>query len=443
MSQRFNFEQGKTTLQAILDRANKVTFSQLPLPWFMLFSVIIYLGMYLEVIPVNMIGGLAIILSLGWLLGWLGGVIPFINKIGGATILSMLVPSLLRYYQLLPVNSLEAVQSLMIEADFMNLYVYALVLGSILSINRLVLIKGLTRMMIPLAVGFCLALLIPTTIGALLGLGFRHSFFFIVAPVLSGGLAAGVLPLAAGLSEVSDQPYGELIAMLIPGSIIGNLVAVGAAACLKQLGKQRSHLSGNGQLIKTKQAMTVSEIPQPLETPLVHQLIGTGLFTLTAIVILGAIIQRIFPLPLAVIIIIVCLALKLGGILPPVIEASTSHFNGLLSSIFTYAILVSMGFVYLDLEHLLAVLTWQYLLVIATVILTLVCTGFFLAPRLNMYPVELGVISLNQAAMGGMGNITILATSDCEPLMPFAQVATRVNGVVTISLMVTLYQLFS
>lgn len=443
MSQRLDFKQGKTTFQAMFDRANEVTISQLPLPWFLLFSLIIYLGMYVEVIPVNMIGGLAIILSLGWLLGWLGGVTPVINKMGGATILSMLVPSMLRYYQLLPQNSLAAVESLIIEADFMNLYVYALVLGSILSINRLVLIQGLTRMLIPLAVGFTLALLIPSTVGASLGLGFRHSFFYIVAPILSGGLAAGVLPLAAGLSEVSGQPYGELIAMLIPGSIIGNLVAIGAAACLKQLGKKRPHLTGNGQLIKTKQTMTLSNTPKTMETPLVHQLIGTGLFVLAAIVILGALIQRVVPLPLAVIIIIVCLVLKLWGILPAVIEGSTSHFNAMLSNIFTHAILVSMGFVYLDLEHLLAVVSWRYLLVIVSVILTLVSTGVLMAQRLNMYPVELGVISLNQAAMGGMGNITILATSDCEPLMPFAQVATRINGVVTISLMVTLYQLFS
>lgn len=442
MSQRLKLKESETAFQAMLSRANEVSVSQMPLPWFLLFSTIIYLGMYLEVIPVNMIGGLAVILSLGWLIGWLGSATPVLNKIGGATILSMLVPALLRYYQLLPHNSFAAVESLMIQADFMNLYVYALVLGSILSINRLVLIQGLTRMMLPLIVGFALALLVPSTIGAMLGLGFRHSFFYIVAPVLSGGLAAGVLPLAAGLSEVSGQPYGELIAMLIPGSIIGNFIAIGAAAALKQLGKKRPDLSGQGQLIKTKQTMTVSDSQESVKTPLGHQLIGTGLFTLATIVILGAIIQLLVPLPLAVIIIILCLMLKLWGILPSVIEGSTSHFNAMLSSIFTHAILVSMGFVYLDLEHLIAVLSWRYLVVIVTVILTLTATGVLMAQFLNMYPVELGVISLNQAAMGGMGNITILSTSGCEPLMPFAQVATRINGVATITLMVTLYQLF-
>ena len=38
--------------------------------------------------------------------------------------------------------------------------------------------------------------------------------------------------------------------------------------------------------------------------------------------------------------------------------------------------------------------------------------------------------------MGGTGNVAVLATSDRQEMMPFAQVSTRIGGAITISLMI-------
>lgn len=443
MTEQFKQPSARTTTQTLLERANKTKISQLSLPWFLFLSAIIYVGMYLEVLPVSMIGGLAILLSLGWLLGWIGGIIPGFKAIGGSTILSMLVPSAMVYFNVIPENALAAVNRLMLEADFQNLYVYTLVLGSIMSLNRVILIRGLTRMVIPMVTGFVLALLIPSLIGAALGIGFLDSLFFIVAPVMSGGLVVGVLPLAAGFSESSSAlPYGELIALLLPGAIVGNLVTIAAAATLNQLGKRKPHLTGNGMLVKTGQTMIAKKEDVPIHAPLSHQLIGTGLYFLTAVVVFATMIHQLIPLPLAVIVILLCLIFKLFGLLPPVIESSSAHLNMLLSSIFTNVILVSIGIIHLDLGNVLAVLTWQYLVVIVSVVVTLCLTGFFIARFLDMYPIESAIVSLNQAAMGGMGNVAILASCDRDALMPFGHIATRISGAVTLSVMITLYQIF-
>lgn len=433
----------KTTFQALLDRTNKIKISQLPLPWFLLLSSIIYLGMYLELLPVNMIGGFAILLSLGWLLGWIGGIIPGFKAIGGSTILAMLVPSAMVYFDVFPENALAAVNRLMLEADFQNLYVYTLVLGSILSLNRIILIRGLTRMIVPMVLGLVLAIFIPSLIGAMLKIGFLETLFFIVAPVMSGGLVVGVLPLAAGFSEAtSTLPYGELIAMLLPGAIVGNLVTIAAAATLNQLGKRKPHLTGDGILVKTGQSMVAKKEDVPMQVPLSHQLIGTGLYFLTAVVVFATMIHQLIPLPIAVIVILLCLLFKLFGLLPQVIERSSSHLNMLLSSIFTNVLLVSIGIIHLDLNNVFAVLSWQYLVVIISVIVTLCLTGFLIAGYLDMHPIESAIVSLNQAAMGGMGNVAILAASDRDALMPFGHIATRISGAVTLSIMITLYQFF-
>lgn len=124
------------------------------LPIFIIFSAIIFIGMYTENIPVDLMGGLAVIIVLGWLLGAVGEAIPVFNKFGGSTILAILVPAILVLFNLLPQNSIDAVNLFMGDISFQNLYIFALVAGSILGMNRIILIRGFARMLLPMATGF-------------------------------------------------------------------------------------------------------------------------------------------------------------------------------------------------------------------------------------------------------------------------------------------------
>ncbi|PJH58681.1 malate permease, partial [Salmonella enterica subsp. enterica serovar Typhimurium] len=112
-------------------------------------------------------------------------------------------------------------------------------------------------------------------------------------------------------------------------------------------------------------------------------------------------------------------------------------FNSFISTNFTLPSMVGIGIMYLTLEDVIAMLSWQYLVVILSVVATLGLTGYFVSRFVNMYTMESAIISLNQAAMGGTGNVAVLSTSNRQELMPFAQVATRIGGAITISLMIT------
>ena len=52
-------------------------------------------------------------LTLGWLLGTIGATIPFIKNFGGPAILSLLVPSILVFFNLVNPNILESADILM------------------------------------------------------------------------------------------------------------------------------------------------------------------------------------------------------------------------------------------------------------------------------------------------------------------------------------------
>lgn len=134
-----------------------------PLPVYLVMSAIILITAFLQQLPVNMLGGFAVILSLGWLLGTIGANIPIIKNFGGPAIFSLLIPSILVFFNLINQNVLESTNILMKQANFLYFYIACLVCCSILGMNRKILVQGLMRMIIPMMLGMVLAMGVGTT----------------------------------------------------------------------------------------------------------------------------------------------------------------------------------------------------------------------------------------------------------------------------------------
>jgi malate:Na+ symporter len=54
--------------------------------------------------------------------------------------------------------------------------------------------------------------------------------------------------------------------------------------------------------------------------------------------------------------------------------------------------------------------------------------------RVRIHPVEGAIVAATHSGMGGAGDIAILSASNRMRLMPFAQIATRIGGGITITL---------
>ncbi|MBV7389395.1 2-hydroxycarboxylate transporter family protein [Enterococcus sp. ALS3] len=421
----------------------KIQIGSVSLPVYATMATIIFITGMLQELPVNMLGGFAVILTLGWLLGTIGGNIPILKNFGGPAIFSLLVPSILVFYNLVNQNILDSADILMKQANFLYFYIACLVCGSILGMNRKILVQGLLRMIVPMMIGMILAMGVGTLVGVLVGLDWQHTLFFIVTPVLAGGIGEGILPLSLGYSAITGLGSEQLVAQLIPATIIGNFFAIMCTGLLSRLGEKRPELSGKGQLIKFKKG-EVDDLAGALDEkdePIDLKKMGAGVLTACTLFILGSLLQALTGFPGPVLMIVAAALLKYLNIVPKDTQKGSKMLYKFISSNFTFPLMAGLGLLYIPLKDVVGALTWQYFVVVISVVFTVIATGFVVARFMNMHPVEAAIISACQSGMGGTGDVAILSTANRMNLMPFAQVATRLGGAITVITMTAILRM--
>jgi Na+/citrate or Na+/malate symporter len=55
-----------------------------------------------------------------------------------------------------------------------------------------------------------------------------------------------------------------------------------------------------------------------------------------------------------------------------------------------------------------------------------------------MYPIEAAIINACHSGQGGTGDVAILTAANRMQLMPFAQIATRIGGAITVTIVLLL-----
>jgi Na+/citrate or Na+/malate symporter len=78
------------------------------------------------------------------------------------------------------------------------------------------------------------------------------------------------------------------------------------------------------------------------------------------------------------------------------------------------------------------------LVTIVSTVATLMATGAVVGRWLNMYPIEAATINACHSGQGGTGDVAILTAANRMQLMPFAQIATRIGGAITVTLVLIL-----
>src|SRR5260370_5107226 len=141
---------------------------------------------------------IAVVVIGGFTCAEIGKRLPALGKIGAGAIFATFIPSALAYYKLLPPQIEKSVVEFTKYTNFLYLFIACIIVGSILGMDRQVLVKCFLKIFVPLAVGSIVAGAVGTLVGVLLGLGAYHTFFFIVVPIMAGGVGHGAIPLSTG-----------------------------------------------------------------------------------------------------------------------------------------------------------------------------------------------------------------------------------------------------
>lgn len=402
-----------------------------PIALFITICAIVAISAYANFLPKNMIGGLAVIMTLGFALAQLGKSIPVLRDIGGPAILCLMVPSVLVYFNVFQPNVMGTVHLLMKDANLLYFVIASLVVGSILGMNRVILIQGMIRMFVPLVVGTITAVITGLLVGKLFGFTFYHTFFFIIVPIIGGGIGEGILPLSLAYSAILGSTPDIYVAQLAPAAVLGNIFAIVTAGVLARIGMQRKALSGDGMLIRSAQENAMFAIKEQGGN-VDFQLMGGGLLVICAFFIVGGLFEHIVHIPGPVLMILFAVLCKYCRVIPASMETGAHSFYKFVSTALVWPLMIGLGMLYVPLESVVAVFSVGYVVVCGSVVLSMGLVSFLIAPYLKMFPVEAAIVTCCHSGLGGTGDVAILSASNRMGLMPFAQIATRIGGASTV-----------
>src|SRR5471032_1239364 len=392
-----------------------------PLPIFVvLFGVIAGFALTGKV-PSDILMAIVLLSMGGFTCAELGKRIPIIRNIGAAAIFATFIPSFLAFHHLLPDAILTSVKDFTKDSNFLYLFISCIIVGSILGMDRGVLIKGFLKIFIPLAAGSVAGGVVGTLVGTLLGLGAHHTFFFVVVPIMAGGVGEGAIPLSIGYSQILGLPQGDLFAQVLPPVMLGSLTAILLAGTLNYVGKKYPHLTGEGRL-------------QPGEhDELEFEEEAAAVVTAVTLYLIGALAQRLFGFPAPVAMLAIAVALKLARAVSPSLQLGAFHVYKFFSTAVTYPLLFAIGVSLTPWDKLVAAFTLPYIITIVSTVVAIISTGFFVGGWLKMYPIDTAIVTACHSGQGGTGDVAILTAANRMQLMPFAQIATRIGGAITVT----------
>jgi malate:Na+ symporter len=380
---------------------------------------------------------IAVIVFGGFTCAEIGKRVPILNRIGGASLVTIFLPSFLVAHQLLPQPMVDAVTVFTKSTNFIYLFITAVVVGSILSMDRKVLIQGFVKIFVPLAAGSLVALGIGGSVGWLTGIGFWHGILYVAVPVMAGGVGEGAIPLSVGYAAALGADQGTMLGQILPLVFFGNLIAIICAGLLNTLGKRRPDLTGNGQLQPGGEAGAQGRSPEDgarsNTTSADVATVAAGGITGISIYVFGTLIQSLTGLPAPVAMLFLVVIVKMLQLFPAQLEEGARVVFRFFVVAVTYPLLFSTAIALTPWHELVEALHPANLVTIVATVVSLTLTGYVVGRWLSMYPIETAIVNACHSGLGGTGDVMILTAAERMELMPFAQVATRIGGAITVT----------
>lgn len=419
----------KKILQSSFYKLKQIKISGVSIPLYFVMMIILSVTVALKKLPLNMLGLTLLLVLFGHLFYYIGNKLPiFKSYLGGGSVFTIFISAGLATSGIVPTDVVHATKTFLNTNGLLDFYIAALIVGSILGMNRKLLLKAAIRF-IPVSLAtMIIGFFAVGFMGMLLGVGFGHSVMFVSLPMMAGGIGAGAVPLSHIYAPVLGINSGEVFSQIIPAITLGNVLAVIGAALIAKVGAN-SKYDGHGVLIPVSE----SEKSRPLP-PLDVTTIGLGMMITFTFFLVGTILNNFVPkVHTYAFVIILVLLFKAFNWVPIKMENAVVMFNKVIMGNLTHAVLAGIGLALIDLNVLASSLTWKFVLLTLTSVIIMGISSAFIGKLFGLYPVESAIAAgMSDNSMGGTGNVAVLSAANRMEMIAFAQMGNRMGGAIVL-----------
>ncbi len=425
-------------------------------PFFIVVMATVYLG-FMPLVKIysndagtymatSFIMTIAYLMAVGGIFFWLGNTIPIVNTyLGGACLLPLLGASFINYIGLVPAELVNGTKVLM-SGGFQDAYIAMLLVGSILVMDRKILLGATARYMPTIlgsqlfALGFCMLA------GLVTGFGVPEALFNIGAPCMSGGSGGAMTTLPALYSSLSGQDMTPMAGQFLCYASISNVLAVVMAAIGAAITSRVKGMNGNGDILRVQGETVQTEGEKRPATSADYVALGSGIFMSFCLYLLGNILGNLPGLsviPGLAWTIILGIIIKCTGIIPDSIGDNCVYaMNFALKSLLPMLI-AGIGINSLKFSTLSEFFSVGALIVIFMAVLGAFIGAMIFGKISGLWPYEAGVTAgLCCCNIGGSGDLAVLSSANRLNLLAFASISTRIGGALMVIWIGLLYPLF-
>ncbi|MBR0256692.1 MAG: 2-hydroxycarboxylate transporter family protein [Synergistaceae bacterium] len=205
---------------------------------FAFFVIVIVASVFLDLVPNQMIGAIAVLFTLGIVLWTVGDWLPiWKDYIGGGALLAFVGAGLLNYFGLLPKCVTMNADGWSNGYSFLNVFISFLIVGSLVGMDRKILIKSGSLFIPVILAGVAGSVLLGILGGLLIGKSPLEMVTAYVLPIMGGGAGAGAVPMAQVYSDVTGEDPASYLSFALAILALGNIVSILMAVVLDVVGR--------------------------------------------------------------------------------------------------------------------------------------------------------------------------------------------------------------
>lgn len=185
--------------------------------------------------------------------------------------------ALLKQFGLIPGKYIDSINWFISkDVNFLTYFIVFLIVGSILSLDRDILIRSFAGYIPAILGGVAVAMLFGVATGLVFGIAPSDALIKYVLPIMGGGNGGGAVPLSQIYEQITGEPKANYYAFAIIILTIANVMCIIAGGLLNRLGEKYPCLTGDRKTLMRNSK--IAEVGDDAKVPYTLKDIGGAMF---------------------------------------------------------------------------------------------------------------------------------------------------------------------